>query len=87
LFDYTNNRNYSLEAAYTFQKHIDFIPCRVQEAYKPDGWLGILISDRLYIDFTRPHDFENSFEQLINEIESIRTPSQTYVSKSFAYKL
>ena len=67
-----------LEATYAFDNRIDFIPCRLQESYRPKGWLGNLIADRLYIDFSPPNTFESAFEKLLEEIKSIKTPAQTY---------
>lgn len=70
-----------LEAIYTNTKHIDFIPCRLQDSYNPDGWLGILIADHLYIDFSQRSEFEKSFEQLVHEIEAVTSRSPTCPSK------
>jgi hypothetical protein len=81
LLDFRNNELFFLEAIYTFEKHIDFIPCRLEASYKPDGWLRIVISDRLYIDFSSPNDFDDSFKKLVDEIKYIEIQSKIYSSK------
>jgi hypothetical protein len=62
---------YFVEALYTDKKHIDFIPCVFEKLYEPEGWLGILIRDQLYIDFSSPDNFDAVFEELIAEIQAI----------------
>lgn len=76
---------YFVEACYIYEKRIDFIPCRLQTLYKPDGWLGAFIADRLYFDFTAPNDFESVFKKLVDEIKSIKTRSQTYAASKIVY--
>jgi hypothetical protein len=85
LFDFINNINYCLEATYTFENRIDFIPCRLQDSYRPDDWLGMIISNNLYIDFSSPNDFDHSFKKLIDEIEYFKSQSQTHSSKSLFF--
>jgi hypothetical protein len=64
---------YFVEALYTDKKHIDFIPCVFEKLYEPEGWLGILIGDQLYIDFSSPDNFDAVFEELIAEIQAIES--------------
>ncbi len=40
--------------------------------YRPDGWLGILVSGKIYVDFTKV-DFDTAYQRLINEINRHRT--------------
>ena len=56
------------EAEYTFKKKKPFIPCRLEFRYDPDDWLGIMIGNRLYFDFSREEKFEQSIQGLIREI-------------------
>jgi hypothetical protein len=65
------------------EKRIDIIPCRLQAPSKSHGWFDLFFSDRLYVDFSSPDEFDNSFKKLIDEIEYIKTRSQTYPSKSY----
>jgi hypothetical protein len=85
FFSLTNNQLFCLEATYAFGKQIDLIPCRLQESYKPDGWLGSIATTRLYIDFSPPNDFEKSFEELIKEIEYIKANPQSNRCKFYSF--
>ncbi|CAF1254571.1 unnamed protein product [Adineta steineri] len=69
---YSNSDFCEKEALYTDKRQIDFIPCLLETSYVPDGWLGILIRDRLYIDFSSADHFDTAFEQLIEEIKEIK---------------
>jgi hypothetical protein len=67
---------YIVEALYTDKRHKDFIPCLMESSYEPDGWLGILIRDQLYIDFSSLDNFDAAFEELIAEIQDIENRLQ-----------
>jgi hypothetical protein len=68
---------YVLEAMYTLERHIDFIPCLMEASYIPESWLGISIADYLYVDFSPPKDFDTAIRKLIAEIEAIKAKLQT----------
>ena len=42
-----------LEAQYAFQRRHQLIPLVMIPRYKPDGWLGIIISGKIYIDIPK----------------------------------
>jgi len=67
---------YIVEVVYADKNHIDFIPCLLEKSYKPKGWLGIIIGDQLYIDFSSPDTFDEAFEELIAEIQTIQNRLQ-----------
>ena len=67
---------------YTDKKHIKFIPCLLQPSYEPEGWLGIIIRDQMYIDFSKPENFDAAFQELIAEIQAIEERLPTSPSKS-----
>ncbi len=81
LLSFTNNKLYVVEALYTDKKHINFIPCLLQPSYEPEGWLGIIIRDQMFIDFSTTDNFEVAFEELIAEIQAIEERSQVSPSK------
>ena len=39
------------EAHYAFERGCHLIPILIEEQYKADGWLGIIVSGKLYVDF------------------------------------
>lgn len=60
-----------VEALYTDKTHVNFIPCLLEATYQPQGWLGIIIGDQLYIDFSTADNFDKAFEELVAEIQAI----------------
>ncbi|CAM2714700.1 unnamed protein product [Rotaria socialis] len=54
------------EAQYAFEQRRILIPLRVQAGYKPQGWLGFLLSGRMYIDFMKTN-FNTAYAQLLSE--------------------
>ncbi|KAF5400980.1 hypothetical protein PHET_05892 [Paragonimus heterotremus] len=52
--------------AYRMQKPLLFL--RVQPDYEPDGWLGILIGTKYYIDFSGKYPFETKFGVLLKSV-------------------
>jgi hypothetical protein len=43
----------------------------MEEEFHPKGWLGIIKGSNLHIDFSSPDNFDQSFEQLIRQINFI----------------
>lgn len=66
---YRQSVNCQAEAQYAFKLNKPIIPCILQSGYhNVNGWLGILLGDKIYIDFTK-YDFEESFRRLVNQID------------------
>lgn len=65
---YKQSPNCQSEAEYAYRLKKPFVPILLQSKYKPDGWLGMLLGTRLYIDFTK-NDFESNYQKLVREIE------------------
>lgn len=63
--------NYVTEVIYTDKIHKPFVPCLLESSYEPKGWLGIIIRDQLFIDFSISDHFDVAFEELIAEIQAI----------------
>jgi hypothetical protein len=53
----------------------------MESSYEPDGWLGIIIGDQMFIDFSTPDNFDVAFEELIAEIQAIEERSQVSPSE------
>ncbi len=52
------------EAEYTYKLQKPIIPLRLQEEYDPDGWLGIMIGTKLYVDFSMSDALEENLKKL-----------------------
>ena len=40
-----------LEAEYAYQRRKRMIPLMMEPGYSPDGWLGIILGSKLWMDF------------------------------------
>ena len=56
------------EAHYAFERRRYLIPLIMKSYYRPDGWLGIMASGKMYIDFPKL-GFDLAYERLKNEID------------------
>jgi hypothetical protein len=66
---YKQSPNCQSEAEYAYRLKKPFVPIVLQSKYKPDGWLGMLVGARVYVDFTKK-DFLSNMKLLVNEIEA-----------------
>ncbi|CAF1233478.1 unnamed protein product [Rotaria sordida] len=76
------------EAHYAFERQCCLIPLVMKSGYRPDGWLGIIASGKIYIDFSKL-GFDVAYEKLKNEIIRYRTNQvqSTSTKKSFRHDL
>ncbi|CAL8091419.1 unnamed protein product [Calicophoron daubneyi] len=68
---YKDSPNTRSEAQYAYRMKKPILFLRAQPGYQPDGWLGIMIGTRLYIDFSGKYPFEQKFEELLHSIEKL----------------
>jgi hypothetical protein len=59
------------EAHYAFERQCHFIPAVMKQKYRPDGWLGIMVSGKIYVDFPKL-EFEQAYAKLKTEINEYR---------------
>ncbi|KAI0233088.1 hypothetical protein LSAT2_016646 [Lamellibrachia satsuma] len=57
------------EGEYAYNKRREIVPLIVEPGYTPDGWLGPLVLNHLYFDFTDDTNFKQKMKELINEIQ------------------
>lgn len=66
---YKESCNCRLEAQYAFQRDKPMVPLMLEEGYRADGWLGMLLGVRLYYAFLGPVlESEAAFEAKIQEL-------------------
>jgi hypothetical protein len=68
---YKESPNCKSEAEYAYRLKKSILPILSQSKYKPDGWLGMLLGTKLYIDFTKS-DFQSNYNKLVKEIEATK---------------
>jgi hypothetical protein len=70
---YKESANCRLEAQYAYQREKDMVPLMVEEGYRADGWLGMLLGARLYYvlygsTVSSEAAFEGKMEELCREL-------------------
>eukprot|EP01047_Picozoa_sp_COSAG01_P005801 COSAG01_NODE_202_length_22130_cov_167.927239_21_plen_2422_part_01 len=70
---YKESANCRLEAQYAYQREKDMVPLMVEEGYRADGWLGMLMGTRMYYVFygstlSSEVAFEGKMEELCREL-------------------
>lgn len=59
---------YSSEAEYAFQLKKDTIPLMLEPNYQPDGWLGLVVGAKFWVDFTITSMINESITKLLKEV-------------------
>ncbi|XP_013405224.1 uncharacterized protein LOC106170042 [Lingula anatina] len=65
---YKDSKNCRKEAEYADEIDKPIIPLLVEEAYKPTGWLGILVGKALYYDISRKRNFGHKMQELVEAL-------------------
>jgi len=65
---YKESPNCRSEAEYAYQLRKDIIPLMMQRKYKADGWLGMIVGTKLWIDFQSKHVIEAGVGKLVKEL-------------------
>jgi hypothetical protein len=70
---YKESANCRLEAQYAYQREKDMVPLMLEEGYRADGWLGMLLGTRLWYGFSglvlaSEAAFEGKMEELCREL-------------------
>ena len=65
---YKESPNCRAEAKYAFHLRKDIIPLMMQRNYMPDGWLGLIVGEKLRHDFHSKHVLKQSVTELIREL-------------------
>ena len=68
---YKESPNCRLEAEYVMQTNKPFVPLILQKAYKPNGWLGLILGSKIYVDTTK-YEFEDVIRRVVKEIENLK---------------
>ena len=70
---YKESANCRLEAQYAYQRQKEMVPLLVEEGYRADGWLGMLLGTRVWYSFCGTvllgeASFEGKMEELCREL-------------------
>ncbi|XP_045166230.1 uncharacterized protein LOC123529776 [Mercenaria mercenaria] len=75
---YKESENCRLEAEYTQELRKPFIPLKMERGYKPDGWLGLMIGSRYFVEFSGKYKFEDKLVDLYRELDRILKPEAVH---------
>jgi hypothetical protein len=64
---YKESPNCRAEAEYAFQLNKPIVPLYMQANYKADGWLGIILGSKIFVNFTK-YDFDECMSRLRAEL-------------------
>lgn len=73
--EYRKSANCRLEAEYAFKQNKPMVFVRLQQGYKPEGWIGLMIGQRLYVDLSADSDFQKAINDINKQIDSFRVTS------------
>ncbi|XP_071479703.1 uncharacterized protein [Diadema antillarum] len=65
---YKESPNCRTEAEYAFTRRKHIIPIMMEEHYQPDGWLGIILGAKFYMDFSGRLNKDDEMQKLIKEV-------------------
>ena len=65
---YKESPNCRSEAEYAYQLRKDIIPLMMERNYRPDGWLGMIVGTKLWIDFRNSYGIEAGVGKLLREL-------------------
>lgn len=69
-----------MEANYALQMKRSLIPLIVRGPYRADGWLGLITTNKIYIDFHKHSHFDEAYSMVIQEITRHRNKPITKIS-------
>ncbi|XP_018646028.1 hypothetical protein Smp_014410.1 [Schistosoma mansoni] len=78
---YQDSKNTRDEAEYTRKLNKPAIFLRVESKFVPSGWLGFIMGESRYIDFSGKYPFEEKFEELCTTIKNTRICMRFNVKK------
>ncbi|KAK0062000.1 hypothetical protein Bpfe_008493 [Biomphalaria pfeifferi] len=69
---YKDSVNCKKEAEYTSNLEKDYLIVKVTPNFKPDDWLGLMLGERLYFDFSGSRLYDTVLQELVKQIDVIR---------------
>jgi hypothetical protein len=54
----------------------------MQKGYKPDGWLGLVLGSRIFIDINKYKCVKLCFEQILHQLNAVTTSSSSNINEN-----
>ncbi|XP_061191536.1 uncharacterized protein LOC133199678 [Saccostrea echinata] len=67
-FKYFTSKNCRQEAEYANKLQKIIIPLKMQRDYEPRGWLGMILGEKLFFEFSGKYPFDQKAKELLTEI-------------------
>ncbi|XP_062567505.1 uncharacterized protein LOC134229735, partial [Saccostrea cucullata] len=67
-FKYFTSKNCRQEAEYANKLQKIIIPLKMQRDYEPRGWLGMILGEKLFYEFSGKYPFDQKAKELLTEI-------------------
>jgi hypothetical protein len=78
---YKESPNCRAEAEYAFQLNKPIIPLYMQANYKANGWLGIILGSKIFVNFTK-YEFDECMGRLRAELANVLKPVSPRLAKA-----
>ncbi len=78
---YKESPNCRLEAEYIIQLNKPFVPIIMQKGYKPNGWLGIILGSKIFIDINKHNSVKECFEKILQQINAVTEHNLVSIKK------
>jgi len=73
---YKQSPNCQSELKYTNKLRKPIVPVVAEPGYRPDGWLGLILGDKLYHDFRKEEKWAPSIEGVVRELSRVTAASE-----------
>jgi len=80
-------RTFCTEALFADNRGKEIIPLLLETGYQPNGWLGLLVSNKLYFDFSVPEKFESSWHMLYAKLNVVMSAADIRDTGLYVYVL
>jgi len=67
-----------VEAEYAFNTQKRIVALRLEPDYNPDGWLGPLVRNNLWYDFSSSEKFEGEWSKLHDKLKELSSSTGNY---------
>ncbi|XP_045182816.2 uncharacterized protein LOC123541422 isoform X1 [Mercenaria mercenaria] len=84
--NYKDSQYCQSEAEYAYNQRKPIIPLKMEQGYKPDGWLGILLGEKYFVEFSGKYDFNDKVKDLFKEIRGTLAQTSLKTSKALSLK-
>ena len=68
---YQDSENCQLELKYAHNQKVQILPIMAENSWRPSRWLGFLVNSKLYVDFRKEKQFDDSIQLLLDQLKRV----------------